>query len=124
MRRARRPQINFQVHPPMKLLYEEAKASGLWVTRFCAAGLLLMVADPPARQRAIRLLREFEARYADAGPQQIRAFVAGAEAAMTGGAPDTLPARKAPRARKRARRPESAGSTRARQRLEKPGRSS
>ena len=51
-RTKRLPQINFQVIEPMKLLYDEAKASGHWVTRFCAAGFLWMVEDPDFRQRA------------------------------------------------------------------------
>lgn len=78
----RRPQINFQVEQAMKSLYEEARASGHWVTRFCAAGLLLLVEEPETRMRAINRLREWEAEYADADPERIRAFVQGAQSGM------------------------------------------
>ena len=47
----RRPQINFQVDETMKALYTEARQQGHWVTRFCAAGFLLMV-EEPAHTRA------------------------------------------------------------------------
>ncbi len=99
----RRPQINFQVDEPMKLLYEEAKISGHWVTRFCAAGLLMMVEEPRVRLRALNRLREWEARYADASAADIRAFVAGAETAMRRGAPGSRPTRRARPRRKTAR---------------------
>jgi hypothetical protein len=78
----RRPQINFQVDEPMKLLYEEARICGHWVTRFCAAGLLLLVEDPRTRVRALNRLREWEAEYADASEDDIRVFVQGVEAAL------------------------------------------
>lgn len=100
----RRPQINFQVDEAMKLLYEEARISGHWVTRFCAAGLLLMVEDPVSRRRALNRLRDWEVEYEGATPARIRAFVEGAEAAMQGGAPESRPGRKAPAARKKAKR--------------------
>jgi hypothetical protein len=104
----RKPQINFQVEEPLKLLYDEAKESGHWVTRFCAAGLLLMVEDARVRRRAINRLRDWEAEYADATPRQIRDFVQGAQEAMQrvrrGAARGTRPARKAPRGRKKAKR--------------------
>lgn len=103
----RRPQINFQVDESMKLLYHEAHAGGLWVTRLCAAGLLLMIEDQSARQKAVERLREWEAQYADADPERIRDFVRGAEAAMKAGARGTPRALKAPRARKKAKRAES-----------------
>lgn len=103
----RKPQINFQVEPPMKVLYDEAKAQGHWVTRLCAAGLLLMVEDPVLRHRAITRLRDWLAEYADASPARIRAFVAGAERALRSGARDSRPGRKALRARKKAKRSES-----------------
>lgn len=80
--RRRRPQINFQVDPGMKRLYEEAKLMGNWVTRWCAAGFLMMVENPRARQQALQRLREWEARYADASDDEIRAFVAGVESAL------------------------------------------
>lgn len=103
----RKPQINFQVERCMKLLYEEARASGHWVTRFCAAGLLLMVEDAAIRHRAINRLREWEAEYADATPDDIRAFVNGADAAMRGASPGSRPARRARRPQKKATRAES-----------------
>jgi len=96
----RRPQINFQVEESMKLLYEEARAQGHWVTRLCAAGLLLLIEDPVIRQRAISRLREWEAEFADASPEQIRAFVEGAQAALRRGARGSRPARPARPARK------------------------
>lgn len=79
----RRPQINFQVDEPMKLLYEEARANGQWVTRLCAAGLLMMVERPELRREAIIRLRAWESEYADADPERIREFVRGADEAMT-----------------------------------------
>jgi hypothetical protein len=85
----RRPQINFQVDPCMKTLYEESRNSGHWVTRLCAAGLLLLVEDPAIRLRAINRLREWEVDYADATPDEIREFVqraqAGTKATASGG---------------------------------------
>jgi len=104
----RKPQINFQVAEHMKTLYEESKACGHWVTRFCAAGFLLMVEDPVIRMRALNRLRAWEAEYADAHPDEIRAFVQGAQAAMTAAAPKSRPARKAQPRRKRAKRSGSA----------------
>jgi hypothetical protein len=106
---ARKPQINFQVDEPMKLLYEEAKLSGHWVTRWCAAGLLLLVEDPTLRVRALNRLRDWETEYADASPADIRAFVQGAEAAMQHGARETRPAPSARPPRKKAKRNGSAG---------------
>ncbi len=104
---ARRPQINFQVDRPMKLLYEDARLSGHWVTRFCAAGLLVMVEDPVIRRRALNRLRDWEVEYADATADDIRAFVQGAEAAMRRGARGSRPARKARPKRKTAKRGKS-----------------
>ena len=101
---SRRPQINFQVDPPMKLLYEEARMWGHWVTRFCAAGLLLMVEDPRTRSRALTRLREWEAEYAGASADDIHDFVQSAEGAMQRGARGTPPARVARPARKKAKR--------------------
>lgn len=103
----RRPQINFQVDQAMKTLYEEAKLNGHWVTRFCAAGLLMMVADPRARVRALSRLRDWEAQYADASAAEIRTFVEGAQAAMQRAARGTRPARKAQPAKKKAKRARS-----------------
>ena len=100
----RRPQINFQVDEAMKLLYEEAKAQGHWVTRFCAAGFLLLVEDARARARAISRLREWEAEFERASPRQIRAFVEGAQAALERGAPSNRPGRPARPAKKKAKR--------------------
>jgi hypothetical protein len=97
----RKPQINFQVEEPMKLLYEEARFNGHWVTRFCAAGFLAMVEDPRLRVRALNRLREWEAKYADADPDDIRAFVQAAESAMQRGAPQTPPSRRARRGRRK-----------------------
>ncbi len=100
----RKPQINFQVNEPMKLLYDEAKESGHWVTRFCAAGFLLMVEDPGARARAISRLRDWEDEYADAAPAQIRAFVEGARGAMQRGSRGSRPTRSARPRQKKAKR--------------------
>ena len=100
----RRPQINFQVDEAMKLLYEETRIAGHWVTRFCAAGLLLMVEDPRVRMAALKRLREWEAEYEDASPDDIRAFVEGAQAAMQGAPRGKRPAPKARRAGKKAKR--------------------
>jgi hypothetical protein len=99
----RKPQINFQVDEPMKLLYEEARMRAHWVTRFCAAGFLMMVEDPRLRVRALNRLREWEAQYADAGPDDIRAFVQGVESAMQRGAPESRPTRPARPVRKTAK---------------------
>lgn len=104
----RRPQINFQVLPSMKTLYEEAKGCGHWVTRFCAAGFLLLVEDPRVRLRALNRLREWEAEYADADVAEIRAFVQGAQAALTGAAPRSRRVRRARPGRKKAKRTGSA----------------
>ena len=82
----RKPQINFQVVEAMKQLYEEARAQGHWVTRFCAAGLLMMVEDPRTRTRAINRLREWESEFADAPPEKIREFIEETEAALRGSA--------------------------------------
>ncbi len=98
----RRPQINFQVDPPMKLLYEEARMWGHWVTRFCAAGLLLMVEDARIRARALNRLREWEVQYEGASPEDIRAFVQGTETALQRGTPG---GRKAPKARPGPKKP-------------------
>ncbi len=100
----RRPQINFQVDEPMKHLYEEAKHSGHWVTRFCAAGLLLMVEEPRIRLQALNRLREWEAEYEGAGEEEIRAFVQGAQDALQRPARGSRPTGKARPARKKAKR--------------------
>ena len=101
---ARRPQINFQVDQSMKTLYEESRACGHWVTRFCAAGLLLMVEDPVIRLRALNRLRAWEAEFDGATADEIRDFVQGAQAAMRTPAPGNPPAPKARRAKKKAKR--------------------
>src|SRR5262245_7287680 len=75
----RRPQINFQVNPAMKLLYEEAKACGHWVTRFCAAGFLLLMEKPQMRRDSLNRLREWEDEFARSDPSKIRSFVRSAE---------------------------------------------
>ncbi len=103
----RKPQINFQVDSAMKMLYEEAKISGHWVTRFCAAGLLLMVEDPAIRVRALNRLRDWEAQYADATEEQIRAFVQGAQDALQRTPQGTGPERTARPGRRKARRSQS-----------------
>ncbi|MEW6251260.1 MAG: hypothetical protein AB1716_11475 [Planctomycetota bacterium] len=87
----RKPQINFQVDEGMKLLYEEAKISGHLVTRLCAAGLLLLVEEPQTRLRALNRLREWEEKYADASPEQVRAFVQGAATALQRGGRGSRP---------------------------------
>lgn len=104
----RKPQINFQVDPPMKVLYEEAKIAGHWVTRFCAAGLLMMVEDPVARMRALNRLRDWEAEYGNADEDAIRDFVQGAQVAIEAPTPSSRPAKSAPRTKKKARRSKSA----------------
>ncbi len=98
----RKPQINFQVDESLKTLYDEAKACGHWVTRFCAAGLLLLVENPQLRLRAMNRLREWEEEYADASSAQIRSFVQGAEGAMRARSRDSRPTRKAPARGKKA----------------------
>lgn len=103
----RKPQINFQVDPAMKLLYEEAKASGHWVTRFCAAGFLLMVEDPALRLRALNRLREWEAEYDDASADELRDFVQGVQTALQRGGRAPRPAPKARARKAAARRSES-----------------
>ena len=100
----RRPQINFQVDPSMKTLYGESKACGHWVTRFCAAGFLLMVENPELRLQALNRLREWEARYADRDEGEIRAFVQGAQAALKAPATKKRPARPVRAAPKKAKR--------------------
>jgi len=105
---ARKPQINFQVDRALKLLYEEAKLHGHFVTRLCAAGLLLMVEHPDLRVRALDRLREWEERYADAAPEDVRAFVAGAQAAVQRGARGTPRGPQARRPRAKAKPSQSA----------------
>lgn len=100
----RKPQINFQVEPCMKHLYLETKQAGAVVTRLCAAGFLMLVESPQLRLAALNRLREWEAEYEQADPDEIRDFVQQVEAAMTGAAPKSRPARKARRTGKRARR--------------------
>lgn len=100
----RRPQINFQVEPSLKLLYQEAHLAGHWVTRLCAAGMLVLVEDAALRVRALNRLREWEARYAGASPDQIRRFVAGAQGALQDSAPDSPPVPRARAGRKKAGR--------------------
>jgi hypothetical protein len=103
----RKPQINFQVDPPMKALYEEAKLAGNLVTRFCAAGLLLLIEEPAIRVRALNRLREWEEEYADATPDEVRDFVEGLQTALSPPAPRTPRGRKAPKAKKKAKRSRS-----------------
>lgn len=104
----RKPQINFQVEDPLKLLYDEAKLSGYLVTRLCAAGLLMMVEDPTARERALDRLREWEAEYDEASADEIREFVRGAQAAMQRPARGSRPSQSARPGKKRAKRSRSA----------------
>lgn len=103
----RRPQINFQVDESMKLLYEQARLAGHWVTRLCAAGLLLMVEDATARTRALNRLCEWETEYGGAAEAEIRAFVQGGQAVMRRGAGGSRPVPKAPPRRERATRGQS-----------------
>lgn len=100
----RKPQINFQVEPCMKLLYEEAREAGHWVTRLCAAGLLLMIENANLRQAAVNRLREWEIEFDGASAEDVRAFVAGARGALRTRPRGTAPGRKAPAARKKAKR--------------------
>lgn len=102
-RAPRRPQINFQVDPAMKVLYDEASLNGHRVTRLCAAGLLLMIEDPVIRHRALLRLRDWETEFADADEEQVREFVQGAEAAMTAGLQESQRGRKAQPRRKTAK---------------------
>lgn len=103
----RKPQINFQVEEPMKMLYEEAKGVGHWVTRFCAAGLLMLLENPRLRIQAMNRLRDWEAAYENATPDEIRAFVEDAEGAMQRAAREIRRGRKAPPARRKAKRTRS-----------------
>jgi hypothetical protein len=103
----RKPQINFQVEEPMKALYDEASNSGHRATRFCAAGLLLLIEDPRLRVRALNRLREWEAEYEDASEDDIRAFVQGAEGALQHSVRGNRPTPKAPAKRKAAKRGKS-----------------
>lgn len=82
MHKPRKPQINFQVEKPLKLLYDEAKYSGYYVARLCAAGLLLMVEDARARRRALARLRRWEEEFEAADTEDIQEFISGLEAAM------------------------------------------
>ena len=75
----RKPQINFQVVPALKLLSDEAKACGQKTPLLCAAGLLLMVENPRVRLRALNRLRDWETSYADASPEEIHDFVQNAQ---------------------------------------------
>ena len=100
----RRPQINFQVDTSMKRLYEEARAHGHWVTRLCAAGLLLMIEDAGARQAALSRLREWETKYERASLDQIRDFVAKSQGAMQAPSRGSRPGPKARGSRKAAGR--------------------
>jgi hypothetical protein len=100
----RNPQINFQVAPCVKTLYDEARQHGHWVARLCAAGLLLMVEDPVARARAISRLRAWEAEFEHASQEQIGEFVAGAQAALQRGARGNRPGRRARPPGKKAKR--------------------
>ena len=70
----RKPQINFQVEPALKMLYEEVRAWGYRPTRLCAAGFLLMVEDPRVRRRGLARLRHWEADQAGASSEAIREF--------------------------------------------------
>ncbi len=83
MKTNRKPQINFQVEPPLKMLYDEAKVYGHGVARFCAAGLLLMIENPGVRNDAFSRLREWEAQHAESTAEDIHEFVQGVHAAMT-----------------------------------------
>ncbi len=103
----RRPQINFQVDDAMKLLYDEAKLNGHWVTRVCSAGLLMMVENHELRVRALQRLRDWEIEYAHASAAEIRDFVQGAEAAMQRAARGSRPGPKARGSQKKARRGQS-----------------
>lgn len=100
----RKPQINFQVDNNMKLLYDEAKVQGHWVTRLCAAGLLLMIEDASVRVRALARLREWEAEYDAANEEDIREFVENAGAEMQAAARGSARARKPRPAKRRAAR--------------------
>ncbi|GMU84308.1 MAG: hypothetical protein AMXMBFR47_41780 [Planctomycetota bacterium] len=100
----RKPQINFQVENNMKLLYDEAKAHGHWVTRLCAAGLLMMIEDADVRARALSRLRDWEAEYEKASAAEIRAFVEDAGAEMRAAARGSVRARKSLPAKRKAAR--------------------
>ncbi len=105
----RKPQINFQVDEPLKLLYEEARISGgHHVTRLCAAGLLMLVEDAQLRVQALNRLRDWEQEYDGASAEQIRAFVQGAQGALQRGARGSRPGPSARPGRKRTKSAESA----------------
>lgn len=100
----RKPQINFQVDEHMKLLYDESRASGHFVTRFCAAGFLLMVENPEIRMQALNRLREWEEEFDGADEGQIREFVQGAQRAIGSQSPGSSRGRGSRAAKKKARR--------------------
>ncbi|MFH1746658.1 MAG: hypothetical protein ABIG44_06390 [Planctomycetota bacterium] len=100
----RLPQINFQVVPPLKYLYTEAKLQGHLVSRFCAAGLLMMVEDPVARAHALSRLREWEEEFENASEKQVRSFVEGARDALLRNARGSQPAHKARKPRRKPKR--------------------
>lgn len=101
---ARKPQINFQVDESLKLLYDEVRIAGHWVTRWCAAGLLMMVEHPELRVDALKRLRDWEVEYANASEDQVRDFVQGAEDAMQRAVLDSRRGQKARPARTKAKR--------------------
>lgn len=101
---SRKPQINFQVCPALKALYDQAKISGHGVTRFCAAGLLVMIEDAAVRAQALKRLQDWEAEYADASEDDIRVFVQDVQDALARGVrgnPRERPAREGRRAARR-----------------------
>ena len=100
----RKPQINFQVEPALKTLYDEAReTAGHWVTRLCAAGLLILVEDAELRARALGRLREWEVEYADASDAKIRAFVMGQRGSIRSRPPGNAPGKKSRPGRKGAK---------------------
>ncbi len=92
----RKPQINFQVEPPLKVLYDVARqAGGYNVTRLCAAGLLYLLEHPDVQNRALNRLAEFYRDYEASDSEQMRAFVQGAKDALQRATPGSRPRPKA-----------------------------
>lgn len=56
----RKAQVNFLVDARLKMVYDRAKRLGHRVSRYCAAGLLLLLEDTDLRDRAMQRLVEWE----------------------------------------------------------------
>mgnify|MGYP000196765681 CR=1 FL=1 len=58
--RPRKAQVNFMVDARLKALYEHGKRLGHRVSRYCAAGLLLLLEDAKVRDHAMQRLVQWE----------------------------------------------------------------